>query len=79
MNQISNMASVAQMASRYSQRMDNLKMLAATDPTIVEDPGKVADFQIEMMNAQQAFQLASRAIQDVHKEDQILSELLRDA
>lgn len=79
MRPIMNLSTLGQLTSNYSRKMDDLAGIAATDPTLVQDPGRVANFQIEMMYAQSGFQLASRAIQDIHKEDQILNELLRDA
>mgnify|MGYP003346508290 CR=1 FL=1 len=79
MRPITNLTNLGQLASGYSRKMADLAYQAATDPTIVEDPNQVAQFQIAMYNAQSGFQLASRSIQDLHKEDQILNEMLRDA
>jgi hypothetical protein len=74
-----NLAQMGQHAAQFSNRMSQLAAQAATDPTIVQDPQKVAQFSIDLFNAQSGFQLATRAIQTLNKEDQILNELLRDA
>lgn len=79
MRPVTNLTNLGQLASGYSRKMADLAYQASTDPTIVQDAAKASAFQIAMFNAQSGFQLASRSIQDLHKEDQILNEMLRDA
>lgn len=68
----------ANAAARWSQLMTDTARRAA-DPSTVRDPAKLAEFQIEMFNASSGYQLTARTIQDLHREDQILGEMLRDA
>lgn len=62
----------------YSQAMDAISS-QAQDPTLVQDPARLAIFQQQMYYAQTGYTMTARAIQDMHREDQILSEMLRDA
>jgi len=63
----------------YSKAMDTLAAHGTQDAEMLKDPGKLAQFQVQMFYAQSGYQLTSRTIQDMQKEDQILSEMLRDA
>ena len=63
----------------YSKAMDTLATRGTQDQQLLKDPGKLAQFQVQMFYAQSGFQLTSRTIQDIHREDQLLSEMLRDA
>lgn len=74
-----NIRSLGNYAAGYSKAMDNLAGRAAQDPTLVQDAGRLAQFQTEFFYAQSGFQLTSRTIQDLHREDQLLGEMLRDA
>ncbi len=49
------------------------------DPELIENPAKLALFQIEMNKLSNAYQLTARTVQNLHREDQLLQELLRDA
>ena len=62
----------------YSKAMDTISS-QAQDPTLVQDPARLAIFQQQMYYAQTGYTMTARAIQDMHREDQILSEMLRDA
>lgn len=62
----------------YSRSMDAISA-QAQDPTLVQDPARLAIFQQQMYYAQTGYTMTARAMQDMHREDQILSELLRDA
>lgn len=73
--------SIAQLSTyavNYSRAMDAISS-QAKDPTLIQDPARLAMFQQQMYYAQSAYQLTSRAMQDMHREDQILGEMLRDA
>lgn len=65
-------------AAGYSNSMDKIAT-QLRDPELVQNPARVAQFQISLYFATTGFQLASRTIQDLHREDQLLSEMLRDA
>lgn len=69
---------LGEIATGYSQSMDNISTRLA-DPTLIQDPARLAQFQIEMYFATTGYQLTSRTIQDIHREDNLLTELLRDA
>ena len=68
----------ARIAAQWSDAMTNVAKRAA-NPETVENPALLAQFNVEMYNASTAYQLTVRTIQDLHREDQLLSELLRDA
>jgi hypothetical protein len=70
---------LANVALGYTQTMDNLAISATENPDIVKDPGKLAAFQTQMFYAESGYELTSKTIQDIHKEDQTLSDMLRDA
>jgi hypothetical protein len=76
---IMSLRSLGNIAVGYSKAMDTLAVQGTQDKNLVKDAGKLAQFQIQMFYAQSGFQLTSRSIQDIHREDQILSEMLRDA
>lgn len=65
-------------AAGYSQAMDRVST-QLKDPELVQNPARLAQFQISLYFATTGYQLASRTIQDLHREDQLLSEMLRDA
>lgn len=65
-------------AAGYSQAMDNIGM-RLQDPDIVKDPARLAMFNVEMFQATSAYEMTARTIQNLHREDQMLAELLRDA
>ena len=69
---------IGQVAAGYADAM-NTHAAKLQDTTIAEDPSKLAIFQIELNKLSQAYQLTARTIQNLHREDQLLSELLRDA
>lgn len=62
----------------YSRAMDATAAMAQ-DPTLIQDPARLAQYQQKMMYAQQSYTLTARAIQDINNEDKILAEMLRDA
>lgn len=62
----------------YSKAMDAISS-QTQDPTLVQDPARLAIFQQQMYYAQTGYTMTARAIQDLHKEDQVLSDMLRDA
>jgi hypothetical protein len=62
----------------YSKAMDAISA-QTQDPTLVQDPARLAIFQQQMYYAQTGYTMTARAIQDMHREDQVLSEMLRDA
>jgi len=73
--------SIAQLTSSavgYSKAMDAISSQTA-DPTLVQDPARLAIFQQQMYYAQTGYTLTARTIQDMHQQDQILNELLRDS
>ena len=72
------LARLAGTAVGYSKAMDAIASQTA-DPTLVQDPARLAIFQQQMYYAQTGYTLTARAIQDMHKEDQVLADLLRDA
>jgi len=72
------LARLAGYAVGYSKAMDAISQ-QVQDPTLVQDPARMAQFQQQMYYAQTGYALSARAIQDMHKEDQVLQELLRDA
>jgi hypothetical protein len=65
-------------AAGYSRSMTAISQKTA-DPTLVQSPERLAQFQIDLYYATTGYQLTSRVIQDLHREDQMLSEMLRDA
>ena len=65
-------------AVNYSRTMDTTAAMAA-DPSIASDPGKMAIFQMNLENAKTGYTMSVRAIQDIHQQDQLLNELLRDS
>ena len=71
-------ARLAGYAVGYSRAMDAIAS-QAQDPTLVEDPARLAIFQQQMYYAQTGYTLTARAMQDMHREDQVLGEMLRDA
>ena len=71
--------SLGNVAVGFSRSMDATAMKLQAHPEIVQDPAALARFNIELFNAQSGYQLASRTIQTIHKEDDMLSEMLRDA
>lgn len=71
-------ARLAGYAVGYSRAMDAISA-QAQDPTLVQDPARLAVFQQQMYYAQTGYTLTARAMQDMHREDQVLNELLRDA
>jgi len=62
----------------YSNTMDAVSQQLA-DPTLVQNPGRLAKFQVDLQFATTGYQLTARTIQDLHRENQLLSEMLRDA
>lgn len=62
----------------YSRAMDAISQ-QTEDPTLVQDPARLAIFQQQMFYAQTGYQMTARVIQDMHREDQTLAEMLRDA
>ncbi|MCB0878648.1 MAG: hypothetical protein KDC46_06665 [Thermoleophilia bacterium] len=73
--------SIAQLAGTavgYSRAMDAIAS-QTQDPTLVQDPARLAIFQQQMYYAQTGYTLTARAMQDMHREDQVLGEMLRDA
>ena len=62
----------------YSKAMDAISS-QTQDPTLVQDPARLAIFQQQMYYAQTGYTMTARAIQDMHREDQVLNEMLRDA
>lgn len=71
-------ARLTNVAVGYSKAMDTIAM-QAQDPTIVQDPARLAIFQQQLFYAQSGYTLTARTMQDMNNEDKILSELLRDA
>ena len=69
---------LSNIAVGYSKAMDVISQ-QARDPTLVQDPARLAVFQQQMFYAQSGYSLTARAMQDMHREDNILNELLRDA
>lgn len=72
------LARLAGYAVGYSKAMDAISQ-QTQDPTLVQDPARLAQFQQQMYYAQTGYTMTARAIQDMHREDQILGEMLRDA
>lgn len=70
--------SLTNSAVGYSRAMDAISAQTA-DKTLVQDPARLAIFQQQMYYAQTGYTLTARAIQDMHQQDQILNELLRDS
>jgi hypothetical protein len=68
---------LTQFAVGYSRAMD-ATAAQTRDPTLVQDPARLAIFQQQMYYAQTGYQFTARAIQDMQQADQILNELLRD-
>ncbi|MCW2923612.1 MAG: hypothetical protein JWM98_1016 [Thermoleophilia bacterium] len=71
-------ARLTNVAVGYSKAMDAISA-QAQDPTLVEDPARLAIFQQQMFYAQSGYTMTARAMQDMNNEDKILSEMLRDA
>lgn len=69
---------IGNIAIGYSRSMDTVAA-RLQDPEVLKDPGKIAQLNIDMFFAQQGYAMSSKAIQDIHREDQVLTELLRDA
>lgn len=55
------------------------KVSTSIRPEDASDPGKLAQFNVAMMNATTAYETSVQTIQTLHKEDQQLIDLLRDA
>jgi hypothetical protein len=62
----------------YSKAMDAISA-QSKDPSLIQDPARLAVFQQQMYYAQTGYSMTARTIQDMHREDQILAEMLRDA
>ena len=62
----------------YSKAMDAIAA-QTKDPTLIQDPARLAIFQQQMFYAQSGYTLTARAMQDMNTEDKILGEMLRDA
>lgn len=71
-------ARLSQYAVGYSKAMDTISA-QAKDPTLVQDPARLAIFQQQMFYAQTGYTMTARAMQDMNNEDKILAEMLRDA
>jgi hypothetical protein len=71
-------ARLATYAVGYSKAMDAIAS-QTQDPTLVQDPARLAIFQQQMFYAQSGYTLTARAMQDMNNEDKILGEMLRDA
>ncbi|MBC7666335.1 MAG: hypothetical protein H7276_21520 [Caulobacter sp.] len=71
-------ARLTQYAVGYSKAMDAISA-QAQDPTLVQDPARLAIFQQQMYYAQTGYTMTARAMQDMNNEDKILAEMLRDA
>lgn len=71
-------ARLSQIGVGYSRKMDGISSQAA-NPKLIEDPAALIVFQQQLYYAQSGYQLTSRVMQDMHREDQLLSEMLRDA
>lgn len=69
---------LGEIAAGYSDSMDAVSS-RLSDPTLVTNTTRLAQFQIDLYNATTGYQLTARTIQDLHREDQLLSEMLRDA
>lgn len=72
---ISRLTNVAVSASH---RMDAVAA-EAEDPTLVQDPARLAVFQQRMHYAQTAYSFAVQGIQNLKEQDKMLLELLADA
>jgi hypothetical protein len=57
----------------------NIHAARMADPELADSPAHLALFQLEMNKISNAYQLAARTVQNLHREDQLLQELLRDA
>lgn len=68
---------LANVAAGYSRAMDSVA-IQMTAPGVANDPALLAQFQVQLMEATNGFQLASRTIQTLHREDQTLADMLRD-
>ncbi len=71
-------ARLAGYAVGYSKAMDAIAS-QAQDPTLVQDPARLAVFPAADVLRADRYTLTARAMQDMHREDQVLNELLRDA
>ena len=71
-------ASLTQNAVGYSRAMDAISQ-QTEDPTLIQDPARLAVFQQQLYYAQSGYQMTARAIQDMNQEDKTLAEMLRDA
>lgn len=69
---------LTQNAVGYSRAMDAISS-QTEDPTLIQDPARLAIFQQQMYYAQTGYTMTARAMQDMHQEDKILAEMLRDA
>lgn len=71
-------AKLTQYAVGYSRAMDAISA-QTQDPTLVQDPARLAVFQQQMFYAQTGYSNTARVIQNMNNEDKILGEMLRDA
>lgn len=62
----------------YSRAMDAISA-QTEDPTLIQDPTRMAIFQQQLHYATTGYTMTARVIQDMHREDQVLNEMLRDA
>ena len=69
---------LTQTAVAASQRMDALTT-QAEDPTLVQDPARMAQFQQKMHYASTAYQFAVQGIKNLQEQDRVLLDLLQDA
>ena len=71
-------AQLTNYAVGYSKAMDAISA-QAQDPTLVQDPARLAIFQQQMYYAQTGYTMTARAIQDMHARTRSSREMLRDA
>ncbi len=62
----------------YSKAMDSITA-QLRDPDLVNDPARLAIFNMQLDLAKNGYTFTARAIQDLTNEDKILAEMLREA
>ncbi len=68
---------IANIAAAYSNAM-NATGARMANPEVINDTGKLAMLQKELMLNQAGYQIAAQAMKDEHQMNQLVAELLRD-
>jgi hypothetical protein len=72
------LTSVGNIAIGYSKAVDAAAAQLAK-PEVTQDAALMAKFYTDFQNAVSGYQIASQTAKDIHREDQTINDLLRDA